>query len=215
MKKRVCVCLVLVCALVLSGCGLENIFRGRNSEPPPLATPMVQSGMIGPTELAESELGVLNLYGVDAGDWDTFYYVAPDGTECVELTLWRLDEGAWDSVGMSRFYNAVNGRIALRFDSDALSLQCNLVDNFGSGSSIGQPMQLAEPVEGVSWGWSSLGEQLTVGMDEPVAIWLGSSTSESMHGLYDPGIGFSEPERYAEGYEDVFAFTVEFKTQAA
>ena len=67
----------------------------------------------------------------------------------------------------------------------------------------------------MNWGWSTLGEQLTVGMDEPVAIWLGSSTSESMHGLYDPGIGFSEPERYAEGYEDVFAFTVEFKTQAA
>ena len=86
MKKRACVCLVLVCALVLSGCGLENIFRGRNSESPPLDTPMVQSGMIGPTELVESELGVLNLYGVDASDWDTFYYVAPDGIVYVMIS---------------------------------------------------------------------------------------------------------------------------------
>lgn len=212
--KRSCIALLLVFALALSGCGIGDIFGRRSNEPPPPTTTVIQSGTIEPAELGESELEILNLYGVDADDWDTFFFSAPEGTGYVELTLRQLDGGKWKTVGMSRFYNAKYGRIALSFDADALTLQCNLIDDFSGGKSLGQPMPLAAAEEGVSWGWTSLGEQLMVGPDEPVAIWLGSSTSESMHGLYDPRTGFTEPERYAEGYEDVFAFTVEFKSEA-
>ena len=88
---------LLAAALLLSGCGLFD----REATPQPVADARVY-----PAELTESEMALLDLFGEDADGWSLYDFAVPSGTQYVAVTLWQLEDGAWqrrssDSASMS------------------------------------------------------------------------------------------------------------------
>ena len=229
MKKRIAALAVpLALALLLSGCGLFG-WNNATETPPPIvsetpqpvstypsvyetATPQpVADARVYPAELTESEMALLDLFGEDADGWSLYDFAVPSGTQYVAVTLWQLEDGAWqrrssDSASMS--VGEGTGRIAVRFDLETMSFEyaCQM----GSGTMRHDPTVLTEDAESVAWGVSSLAESTEAYTDAPVALMLISGTEGNSHTQYIPQIGFDEPELFGESHVYDFAFTLEF-----
>ena len=145
MKKRLAALAVpLALALLLSGCGLFGWNNVMETPPSPTvsetpqpvstypsvyetATPQpVADARVYPAELTESEMALLDLFGEDADGWSLYDFAVPSGTQYVAVTLWQLEDGAWqrrssDSASMS--VGEGTGRIAVRFDLETLSFE--------------------------------------------------------------------------------------------
>ena len=235
MKKRLAALAVpLALALLLSGCGLFGLNNAVETPPPPTvsetpqpvstypsvyetATPQpVADARVYPAELTESEMALLDLFGEDADGWSLYDFAVPSGTQYVAVTLWQLEDGAWqrrssDSASMS--VGEGTGRIAVRFDLETLSFEyaCQM----GSGTMRHDPTVLTEDAESVAWGVSSLAESTEAYTDAPVALMLISGTEGNSHTQYIPQIGFDEPELFGESHVYDFAFTLEFVSEGA
>ena len=232
MKKRLAALAVLLAfALLLSGCGLFGWSNAVETPPPPTvsetpqpvstypsvyetATPQpVVDAHVYPAELTESEMALLDLFGEDADGWSLYDFAVPSGTQYVAVTLWQLEDGAWqrrssDSASMS--VGEGTGRIAVRFDLETLSFEyaCQM----GSGTMRHDPTVLTEDAESVAWGVSSLAESTAADTNAPVALMLISATSGNSHTQYIPQVGFDEPELFDGSHVYDYALTVEFRS---
>ena len=231
MKKRLAALAVpLALALLLSGCGLFG-WNNATETPPPIvsetpqpvstypsvyetATPQpVADARVYPAELTESEMALLDLFGEDADGWSLYDFAVPSGTQYVAVTLWQLEDGAWqrrssDSASMS--VGEGTGRIAVRFDLETLSFEyaCQM----GSGTMRHDPTVLTEDAASVAWGVSSLAESTEADTNAPVALMLISATSGNSHTQYIPQIGFDEPELFDGSHVYDYVLTVEFRS---
>lgn len=80
MKRRLAaLAAMLALALTLSSCEMVS----QRTAP----TPPAVSGYLIPTELSESEMGLLDLFGTDADGWQLYDFFAPEGTQYTAFTL--------------------------------------------------------------------------------------------------------------------------------
>lgn len=210
MKRHlVTAAILLTAALTLSGCGVFDQSAQQ--------TPAMPEGFIGPAELTDSEMGLIDLFGVDAEGWGLYDFFAPEGTLFVDIRLWQLVDGAWvelsaDSIStrVSDGQGGYSGRIAVRFDSETHSLEyaCQLP----SGTVRHDPIILGEGAEDVAWGVSSIAQEESLQPDAPSALMLISGTTGDSHTQYIPQIGFDEPELFDESHVCDYVLTIKCRS---
>ena len=214
MKRRLAaLAAMLALALTLSSCEMV----GQRTAP----TPPTVSGYLIPTELSESEMGLLDLFGTDADGWQLYDFLAPEGTQYTAITLWQLEEGEWQELSHSTAATAMGdgqdgygGRIAVHFDHETLSFE--YACQFANGTVRHDPLILGgDGGESLAWGVSSLAESTAADTNAPMALMLISATSGNSHTQYIPQIGFDEPELFDGSHVYDYALTVEFRLSLA
>lgn len=211
MKRRLAaLAAMLALALSLSGCEMVD----QRTAP----TPSAVSGYLIPTELSESEMGLLDLFGTDADGWQLYDFLAPEGTQYTAFTLWQLEEGEWQELSHSTAATAMGdgqggygGRIAVHFDHETLSFE--YACQFANGTVRHDPLILGgDRGEDFAWGCSTLADEAAAEPDTPMALMLISATRGNSHTQYIPQIGFDEPELFDGSHVYDYALTVEFRS---
>ena len=168
---------------------------------------------IGPAVFTEEESLAMELVEPEADDWKLLEFALPEPADTAYFTIWRLEDGEWQTFhrsGGSWYGGVKDGRIAYRVDLERLTLEFSLQFDGGGGYSIEGPIELPGLEPGVGWGVSLLAVEEELALDEPCALLLISGGRGDSYTMYDPGVGFAQPELFGESFAGVYAFTVEF-----